>query len=63
LTSTKSTQVAGIDIQLAALDQEKIERAAQYGSTLSAPTRGVVATVLVEAGQCRVLPAQSWPEA
>jgi len=44
-------QVAGIDIQLAALDQEKIERAAQYGSTLSAPTRGVVATVLVEPGQ------------
>jgi len=44
-------QVAAIDLQLAALDQERIERELQYRATLGAPTAGVVATVLVEPGQ------------
>ena len=44
-------QVAAIDLQLAALEQERIERQLQYGATLTAPTSGVVANVLVEPGQ------------
>jgi len=44
-------QVAAIDLQLAALDQERVERQLQYGATLAAPTSGVIANVLVEPGQ------------
>lgn len=44
-------QVAAIDLQLAALGQERIERQLQYGATLTAPTSGMVANVLVEPGQ------------
>jgi membrane fusion protein len=44
-------QVAAIDLQLAALEQERVERQMQYGATLAAPTSGVVTTLLVEPGQ------------
>jgi membrane fusion protein len=44
-------QVAAIDLQLAALDQERVERQMQYRATLTAPTPGVITTVLVEPGQ------------
>jgi len=44
-------QLATIDLQRAALDQEQAERDAQFNATLVAPISGVVGTVLVEAGQ------------
>jgi len=44
-------QVAAIDLQLAGLEQERVERQLQYGATLSAPVSGIIATVLVEPGQ------------
>jgi membrane fusion protein len=44
-------QIAAIDLQLAGLEQERVERQLQYGATLAAPAPGVVATVLVEPGQ------------
>jgi membrane fusion protein len=44
-------QLATIDLQRAALDQEQAERDAQFNATLVAPISGVVGTVLVEPGQ------------
>jgi membrane fusion protein len=44
-------QIAAIDMQLAALEQQRSERQLQYRATIVAPASGVVATVLVEAGQ------------
>ena len=49
--SRAQAQVAAIDLQLAALEQERVERQLQYGATLAAPTSGVIANVLVEPGQ------------
>ena len=44
-------QVATIQAQLAALDQERIERDSQFHAAILAPNAGTVATVLVEPGQ------------
>jgi membrane fusion protein len=49
--SRAQAQVAAIDLQRAALDQEQAERDAQFNATLVAPISGVVGTVLVEPGQ------------
>jgi membrane fusion protein len=49
--SRAQAQLATIDLQRAALDQEQAERDAQFNATLVAPISGVVGTVLVEAGQ------------
>jgi membrane fusion protein len=49
--SRARAQLANIDMQRAALDQERIERDLQYHAAIVAPTAGVVATVLVEPGQ------------
>jgi membrane fusion protein len=49
--SRAQAQLATIDLQRAALDQEQAERDAQYNATLVAPISGVVGTVLVEPGQ------------
>ncbi|HUL55398.1 MAG TPA: HlyD family efflux transporter periplasmic adaptor subunit [Usitatibacter sp.] len=44
-------QVAAIDMQRAAVDQERIERDSQFHAAIVAPASGTVATVLVEPGQ------------
>jgi membrane fusion protein len=49
--SRAQAQVAAIDTQRAAVDQERIERELQFRSAIAAPAAGVVATVLVEPGQ------------
>ena len=49
--SRSRAQVAGIDLQRAALDQERIERGVQYHAVIVAPVSGTVASVLVEPGQ------------
>ena len=49
--SRAQLQVAGIDVQLAALAQERVERSLQYRTVIASPTEGLVATVLVEPGQ------------
>jgi membrane fusion protein len=46
-----NAQLANIDQQRAALDQEQVERELQYRAAILAPATGVVASVLVEAGQ------------
>ncbi|HXZ50201.1 MAG TPA: HlyD family efflux transporter periplasmic adaptor subunit [Usitatibacter sp.] len=46
-----AAQLAAIDLQRAALDQERLERGLQYRAEIVAPAAGTVATVLVEAGQ------------
>jgi membrane fusion protein len=48
-------QLAAIDVQRAALEQEALERALQYRAVVAAPRGGRVGTVLVEPGQA-VLP-------
>jgi membrane fusion protein len=48
-------QLAAIDVQRAALEQDALERALQYRSIIAAPGAGRVGAVLVEAGQA-VLP-------
>jgi len=45
------SQLAAIDLQRAALRQERIERELQYAATIVAPSDGMVAAVLVERGQ------------
>jgi membrane fusion protein len=49
--SRARAQLAGIDVQRAALEQERIERDLQYHAVIVAPASGVIATVLVERGQ------------
>jgi len=49
--SRGSAQLAAIDVQAAALDQERVERGAQHRLAVLSPVRGTVATVLVETGQ------------
>jgi membrane fusion protein len=44
-------QLASVDVQAAALEQEILEREVQYNASIVAPTDGLVAAVLVEAGQ------------
>jgi membrane fusion protein len=44
-------QLAAIDLQRAALDQERVERGVQYHAAIGAPVSGLVASVLVERGQ------------
>ncbi|MEO7743808.1 MAG: HlyD family efflux transporter periplasmic adaptor subunit [Usitatibacter sp.] len=44
-------QVAGIDLQRAALEQERIERGVQYHAAIVAPVSGLVSSLLVEPGQ------------
>ena len=44
-------QLAALDLQRAALDQERVERGVQYEAAIVAPVSGVVASVLVEPGQ------------
>ncbi|MGZ5582249.1 MAG: HlyD family secretion protein [Usitatibacter sp.] len=46
-----NAQLASLDVQRAALDQEGIERGLQYRAEIVAPSSGIVATVLVEPGQ------------
>lgn len=46
-----AAQVATLDAQAAALDQERLERGAQHRLAILAPVRGTVAAVLVEPGQ------------
>lgn len=46
-----AAQLAGLDMQRASLEQERIERDLQYHAAIVAPESGVVATVLVEPGQ------------
>jgi membrane fusion protein len=48
-------QLAAIDVQRAAIEQEALERALQYRAIVAAPGRGRVGAVLVEPGQM-VLP-------
>ncbi len=49
--SRAAAQLAAIDMQRAALDQEGLERGLQYHASIVAPGAGTVATVLVERGQ------------
>ena len=49
--SRAQAQLAALDMQRAALNQESIERELQYGARIMAPGPGTVATVLVEPGQ------------
>lgn len=49
--SRGEAQLAALDMQRAALDQEGIERELQYRARILAPAAGTVATVLVEPGQ------------
>lgn len=49
--SRAHAQVAAIDMQLASLAQERIERDLQYRTTIAAPSTGSIAAVLVEPGQ------------
>lgn len=44
-------QLAAIDLQHAAVDQERLEHELQYRASIVAPAAGTVATVLVEPGQ------------
>jgi membrane fusion protein len=44
-------QLAAIDMQRAATDQERLERDLQFHASITAPSAGTVATVLVEPGQ------------
>jgi membrane fusion protein len=44
-------QVAGLDVQRAALEQERVEREVQHQGSIVAPAAGTVAAILVEAGQ------------
>ena len=46
-----NAQLASLDSQRAALEQERAERSVQHRLGVVAPVRGTVATVLVEAGQ------------
>jgi membrane fusion protein len=46
-----NAQLAAIDLQRAALDQEQLERDVQHKASILSPARGTVATVLVEPGQ------------
>ena len=64
-------QLAAIDVQRAALEQEALERSLQYRTVVAAPNAGRVGTVLVEPGQAvlpgttlvTLLPAQATLEA
>ena len=49
--SRAHAQIAAIDMQLASLAQERVERDLQYRTTIAAPSAGAVAAVLVEPGQ------------
>ena len=49
--SRASAQIASLAAQSAAISQERVEREAQFRVAIVAPSRGVVSTVLVEAGQ------------
>lgn len=49
--SRAHAQLAGIDMQRAAIEQERVERDLQYHAAIVAPASGLVATVLVERGQ------------
>jgi membrane fusion protein len=49
--SRAQAQLAAVDLQRAALDQEQAERDAQFHATLVAPISGVIGTILVEPGQ------------
>jgi membrane fusion protein len=49
--SKANAQLASIDMQHAAIEQERLEHEVQYRSSIVAPTDGVVTTVLVERGQ------------
>jgi membrane fusion protein len=49
--SRSNAQMASIDQQRAALDQEQVEREVQYRASILAPVSGIVASVLVEPGQ------------
>lgn len=49
--SRAQAQVAAIDAQGAAAEQEGVERGVQYHAAIVAPAAGTVATVLIEAGQ------------
>lgn len=53
--SRSNAQLAGIDQQRAALDQEQVERELQYRAAILAPASGIVASVLVETGQMVVV--------
>ena len=65
------TQLAALDAQSAAAEQENVERGLQYRAAIVAPADGTVATVLVERGQMvtpgtpllAILPADSALEA
>jgi membrane fusion protein len=46
-----NSQLAVVDAQRAALEQERVERGVQHRLGVVAPVRGMVATVLVEPGQ------------
>ena len=52
--SRAAAQIAAIDMQLAALEQERIERDLQFHAAVLAPASGIVATILVEPGQAVV---------
>ncbi|PWB67480.1 MAG: hypothetical protein C3F16_00055 [Betaproteobacteria bacterium] len=49
--SRARAQLSALDAQVAALEQERIERLTQADAIVSAPASGTVAAVLVEAGQ------------
>jgi len=49
--SRARAQLSALDAQVAALEQERIERASQADAIVSAPASGTVAAVLVEPGQ------------
>src|SRR5713101_7614090 len=49
--SRANAQVAALDVQKAAIAQERVERDAQFRVAIVAPSAGLVATVLVEPGQ------------
>ena len=50
-TSRAHAQLAGLEMQRASLEQERVERDLQYHAAIVAPASGMVATVLVERGQ------------
>ncbi len=49
-----SAQLAGLDLQRAAVEQERLEHELQYRASVVAPAGGTVAAVLVERGQAVV---------
>ena len=49
--SRARAQLAGIDLQRAALEQEQLEREAQFHATLVAASAGTIGSILVEPGQ------------